>query len=249
MRGKIFSIVIIMLLSFMTNELKSSCSWLPNGYSNVGWSEDKTAKIKISDDCWLIYTYCYRMHNGERQVVITSTRTKGKTPWYLFSSCLNELNRKKQLMLDYAVNMIALTINPFQVPLSLAPCPNYGNNVVRVVESSCVSEWFFDWSENDGDYVRKPCNGTGYCEYVYKYCMKLDPVTGQILGSAYTKTLEISSNLCVDVTYYDANANVMRDCYSQLCSPARPNLLKFITAEQILDPTIDDDNIYSINEW
>jgi len=152
-------------------------------------------------------------------------------------------------MLDKAINTAILEGNLFGFAYNLNDCPNYGDNIVRVIESSCTSAFYYDWSENDGDYVKKPCNGTGFCEYVYKYCKVVDPITNVIKGSAYTKTVVTNYDNCENVQYFNPNANVYIDCFSTNCYPNRPNPLKLVTVDQLQDPSFDDTNAYLLNEW
>ncbi|MFA7326299.1 MAG: hypothetical protein WC121_06510 [Candidatus Kapaibacterium sp.] len=212
-----FSLTALLLLSG-ANELSAQCNWIPNGVSTTpAWTPGTpNTRVHITASCWVEYEWCYRTVNGKKEIILGRQVVSGSTPWWWFSSCLNEYNKKKALMHDRAVSVIVNQMNIFGDG-SISECPNYNNKFYDVYSAKCLSEAYYEWTTQGGRLVKSPCNTEGYCKYEYKYCYVIN---NGVQYSTFQRTLITTGGTECPGDYYEPITQQTYDCYPGDCFPS-----------------------------
>ena len=101
-------------------------------------------------------------------------------------------------LLDKIMGHIAVTLDICdQGNNKLNPCSSNNYKVTyQVFDASCKSQFFYDFLENVGHFVSKPCTGSGHCKYKYEFCYEETP-TGRQAKQIRT-VLNGNSSVCSD---------------------------------------------------
>lgn len=165
-------------------------------------------------------------------------RISGTTPFFDFSSCNHEFNKRQEMIFDKAVG--AALNSSFNAYQSTPPCPSLTPAVYQVFSASCITVPYYDYVNNNGDRIQSPCSLDGYCMYTYQYCYK---VYNGKQKSILTKNLITNNGTQCPGSYYDSNTNNSYDCYPKACFPSRINVFD-ATDDDIQNPDLDDTNFY-----
>lgn len=244
---KVMKLMIALMLGFTINNVivyAWDCVIPPGVSATPTWIKGNDVRIKISDGCYIHYSFCFRTNSFGQHEIVVSRYWVEDNNWGV--DCKHKAKDLDKLKLDYLVKALTISADIFNLGQTKSnDCDETGqpssDDPVSyfVYKSPCESEPYLDATSDT--LITSTCEGAGFCKYEYKFCWMT--VNGQA-KLVYTRDLVQNSSACPN-THYNVYNNQLVPCYSSDCYP---NLSPTLTpVEADLENYPDDTSFYQLN--